>query len=52
MGIIGNNLRKGRNTLRAINKAMRKSDSKGDVFDLDIYRDEAEENLRRARRKR
>jgi hypothetical protein len=52
MSITGTNLRRGRRTLRRINRNMASSNSKADVFDMDMYRDEAVEDLRRARRRR
>ena len=52
MGITGTNLRKGRRRLRLLNKAMRRSDSKAEVFDLDIYRDSIYDELKSVRRRR
>ena len=51
MGKISDNLRSGRRTLRRINKAMARSSSKAEVFDLEMYKDTAIENLRGSRRR-
>jgi len=51
MGRIGTNLRSARRRLRALNKAMRRSNQKAEVFDLDMYRDSIYDELKGARRR-